>query len=87
MALFIHVEVDKEVASQPDLVRKLVEVCPVDIFTQRTDKYLDIVEENLDECTLCGLCIQASPPGKIRITKLYEDISSPTRILESKPQP
>ena len=31
-----------------------------------------IVEENLDECTLCDLCIQAAPPGAVRIVKLYE---------------
>ncbi len=32
---------------------------------------LRIVEENLDECTLCELCMQAAP-GNVRIVKLYE---------------
>ena len=30
-----------------------------------------IVEENLDECVLCELCIEAAPPGQVRVTKLY----------------
>ena len=30
-----------------------------------------IVENNLDECTLCDLCMQASPDG-VRVVKLYE---------------
>ena len=83
MAMFIRVEVDPGAASQPDLVKRLVEVCPVDIFAQDADQSLRIVEENLDECTLCDLCIQASPPGKVRVIKLYEDPTSPTRVLQS----
>ena len=31
-----------------------------------------IVEENLDECVLCGLCLDASPPGTVRVVKLYD---------------
>ena len=31
-----------------------------------------IVEENLDECVLCGLCLDASPPGAVRVLKLYD---------------
>jgi NAD-dependent dihydropyrimidine dehydrogenase PreA subunit len=31
-----------------------------------------VVEENEDECTFCGLCLQACPSGAIRIEKLYE---------------
>ena len=30
-----------------------------------------IVEENLDECVLCRLCIDASPPGTVTVHKLY----------------
>ena len=29
------------------------------------------VEDNLDECTLCDLCMQASPDG-VKVVKLYE---------------
>jgi NAD-dependent dihydropyrimidine dehydrogenase PreA subunit len=31
-----------------------------------------VVEENLDECVLCELCIAAAPPGKVRVVKLYD---------------
>ena len=27
---------------------------------------VEIVEENLDECVLCGLCLDASPPGTVQ---------------------
>ena len=72
MAMFIRVEVDPGAASQPDLVKRLVEVCPVDIFAQEQDQSLRIVEENVDECVLCDLCIQAAPQGAVRVIKLYE---------------
>ncbi len=71
MAMFVRVEVDPSIASQPELARKLVEVCPVDIFAQNPDRTLRIVEENLDECVLCDLCSQACPPGTVRVIKLY----------------
>jgi NAD-dependent dihydropyrimidine dehydrogenase PreA subunit len=31
-----------------------------------------IVEENLDECVLCGLCLDASPRGTVKVIKLYD---------------
>jgi NAD-dependent dihydropyrimidine dehydrogenase PreA subunit len=70
--LFIDVKVEPAAAGDAALVKKLVEVCPVDIFAARPDGGLAIVEENLDECTLCDLCVQAAPPGAVRIVKLYE---------------
>jgi ferredoxin-like protein FixX len=70
-AMFINVEVDPAVAKDPALAKKLTEVCPVNIFAQKADGALRIVEENLDECTLCDLCVQAAP-GKVRVVKLYE---------------
>jgi len=70
--LFIDVEVEPAAAGDAALVKKLVEACPVDIFAARPDGSLAIVEENLDECTLCDLCVQAAPPGAVRIVKLYE---------------
>ncbi|MEO8603106.1 MAG: hypothetical protein ABI629_11075 [bacterium] len=72
-ALFIDVEVDGAVAKDAELVKKLVEVCPVNIFAQATDQSLEIVEKNLDECTLCELCLEAAPPGTVKIKKLYGD--------------
>jgi NAD-dependent dihydropyrimidine dehydrogenase PreA subunit len=71
-ALFIDVEVDEEVARDPALAAKLSEVCPVDIYAQADDGTLEIVEANLDECVLCRLCIDASPPGTVRVIKRYD---------------
>jgi len=71
-ALFIDVEVDEAVARDPEMARKLTEVCPVDIFAQADDGTLQIVEENLDECVLCYLCVEAAPDGAVRVVKLYE---------------
>jgi ferredoxin-like protein FixX len=70
--MFIDVEVDAKVAADAALVKKLTEVCPVNIFAPADDGTLRLVEENLDECTLCDLCIKAAPPGTVRIVKLYE---------------
>ena len=61
--LFIAVEVDDAVASDPAIAAKLAEVCPVDIFASGEDRKLTIVTENLDECVLCQLCINAAPAG------------------------
>jgi len=69
--VFIDVEVDESVASDPQLAAKLTEVCPVDIYGQGGDGTLEIVTENLDECVLCRLCIDASPPGTVRVIKKY----------------
>jgi len=71
--LFIDVQVDAKVARDAALAAKLVEVCPVNIFAKGEDGALRIVEENLDECVLCDLCIQAAPPGAVRVVKLYEE--------------
>jgi NAD-dependent dihydropyrimidine dehydrogenase PreA subunit len=71
-AIFIDVEVDDAVARDEEMARKLTEVCPVDIFAQSDDGTLKIVEENLDECVLCWLCIDAAPDGTVRVIKLYE---------------
>ena len=70
--LFIDVEVSAAAASDPALAAKLAEVCPVDIYAQGEDG-LRVVEENLDECVLCRLCIDASPPGSVTVRKLYDD--------------
>jgi NAD-dependent dihydropyrimidine dehydrogenase PreA subunit len=69
--VFIDVEVDASVAADAELAKKLEEVCPVDIFTA-TDSGAEIVVENLDECVLCNLCVDAAPEGTVRDVKLYE---------------
>lgn len=71
--MFIDVKVKPEVAKDPALAKKLVEVCPVNIFALKDDGTVRVVEENLDECVLCDLCIQAAPEGGVRVLKLYEE--------------
>jgi ferredoxin-like protein FixX len=72
-ALFIAVEVDDQAAADAELARRLTEACPVDIFAQQPDGSLEIVEQNLDECVLCRLCLDASPEDTVKIVKLYDD--------------
>ena len=68
---FIDVEASDKVRSDAELAQKLEDACPVDIFANR-DGRLEIVEENLDECILCNLCVEAAPPGTVRVKKLYD---------------
>jgi len=70
--MFVHVEIDADAAGDRELAKKLVEVCPVNIFALDAVGNAVIVEENEDECVLCDLCVQAAPPGKVRVIKLYE---------------
>lgn len=72
-AIFIGVEIDDAVAADTALAAKLTEVCPVDIFDQAADGTLEIVEDNLDECVLCGLCLDAAPEGAVKVIKLYDN--------------
>ena len=70
--LFIAVEVDERVAADSELAHKLAEACPVDIFSQREDGTLEIIQANLDECVLCRLCLDAVPGGGVSVIKLYD---------------
>lgn len=70
-AAFIDVEVDESIAGDAELARKLEEVCPVDIFTAANER-VETVPENLDECVLCELCLDAAPDGAVRVKKLYD---------------
>jgi NAD-dependent dihydropyrimidine dehydrogenase PreA subunit len=71
-AIFIGIEVDDAVAGDAGLAAKLEEVCPVSIFASAGGK-VEIVDENIDECILCSLCIQAAPGGTVKVHKLYSD--------------
>ena len=71
--IFINLDVDEPVAKDSEYALKLEEVCPVDIFATDDDGTLRIVDENLDECVLCYLCVEATPEGTVRVVKLYED--------------
>ena len=68
---FIGVEVDHSVAGDAELAQKLAEACPVDIYAAG-EGGVEIVDDNLDECVLCGLCLDASPPDTVKVIKLYD---------------
>jgi NAD-dependent dihydropyrimidine dehydrogenase PreA subunit len=70
-ALFIDVEVADEIWEDAEIAQKLADACPVDIYANKGGT-VAIVEENLDECILCELCVQAAPPGGVRVKKLYD---------------
>jgi NAD-dependent dihydropyrimidine dehydrogenase PreA subunit len=69
--LFIDVEVSDELREDAEMAQKLTDACPVDIYANKDGK-VEIVEENLDECILCELCVQAAPAGTVRVKKLYD---------------
>ena len=68
---FIGVEVDDAVSGDAELAKRLEEACPVDIYAAG-DGRVEIVDENLDECVLCGLCLDAAPDGAVKVIKLYD---------------
>lgn len=70
--VFIDVEVSEEARRDTELAQKLSDACPVDIYAA-TAEGVDVVERNLDECILCGLCVEAAPPGAVKVVKLYDD--------------
>jgi len=71
-ATFIGVELDEAITGDRELAKKLEDACPVDIFAA-TESGVEIVEKNLDECILCGLCIDAAPQGTVTVHKLYSN--------------
>jgi NAD-dependent dihydropyrimidine dehydrogenase PreA subunit len=70
--IFIAVEVEDRVAGDRELAVKLSDACPVDIFTA-SDNGVEIVQQNIDECVLCRLCLDASPAAAVKIIKLYDN--------------
>ena len=76
-AIFIGIEVDEAaLAKHPELPAHLTQVCPVDIYRESAGK-LEIVAENVDECVLCGLCLETAhldvADGAVKVLKLYDD--------------
>jgi len=69
---FIRVDVANDARGDAELAKRLEEACPVDIFAAH-EGGVEIVEENLDECVLCRLCLDAAPPGAVRVVKLYDN--------------
>lgn len=71
MGEFVRVVIDQEKCGNHDEVKAWIGACPVGIFEMK-DRRPSVVEENEDECTLCGLCLEACPKGAVTIEKLYE---------------
>ena len=69
--MFVRVEVDDAVAGDAAAAKSLAGVCPVDIFAESGGR-VALVEENIDECILCGLCRDIGPKGAVRVLKLYD---------------
>jgi len=69
--VFIDIEVEESIRNDAAIAAKLEEVCPVDIYKDAGGT-VEIVDENVDECVLCRLCIEASPPGTVHVKKLYD---------------
>jgi NAD-dependent dihydropyrimidine dehydrogenase PreA subunit len=71
MGVFINVTVEEE-RLNPGQRRELATLCPVDIFQFDQGRIL-VREEQVDECTLCELCLDAAPAQAVRIRKNYKD--------------
>jgi NAD-dependent dihydropyrimidine dehydrogenase PreA subunit len=73
---FIAIEVDDAVAGDAELAHKLTEACPVDIFAEGEGGAggagVQLVEQNIDECVLCRLCLDAAGDGQVKVIKLYD---------------
>jgi NAD-dependent dihydropyrimidine dehydrogenase PreA subunit len=69
--LFIDVWVDDRIKDDAALAQKLEDVCPVDIYAN-DNGHVKVVDDNLDECVLCELCVKAAPPGTVKVLKLYD---------------
>ena len=65
-ALFIGIQVDDDAARDPALAAKLAEVCPVDIYAQRDDGGVRIVEENgrHRRVRICTRCLRSGKVSK-----------------------
>ena len=71
MSEFIRVEIDMDKCEGVKACGQCVTVCPVNIFKAQEGRPV-IVNENVDECTLCELCLKACQPKAIVVRKLYE---------------
>jgi NAD-dependent dihydropyrimidine dehydrogenase PreA subunit len=67
----VEVEVDDSIRDDATIAAKLEEVCPVDIF-KNAGGQVEVVDENVDECVLCKLCLEAAPAGTVHVRKLYD---------------
>jgi NAD-dependent dihydropyrimidine dehydrogenase PreA subunit len=73
MGLFIEVRLSPSAAADPATAKKLAEVCPVGIYGVDASGKGQVVEKNVDECTLCELCLAVGKPGDVAVLKVYDD--------------
>lgn len=71
MSVFINITFDENQIA-PDVAQSLASACPVDIFGLNSE-HLIVNPEEVDECTLCELCLKIAPAGALVIHKLYKD--------------
>jgi NAD-dependent dihydropyrimidine dehydrogenase PreA subunit len=71
MGVFIGITLDPA-PFDPEQARRLASACPVDIFAVEAGRPV-VRPDEVDECTLCELCLDLAPPGAIVIQKLYKD--------------
>jgi ferredoxin-like protein FixX len=70
-ATFIGIEVADAAVDDPALAARLAEVCPVDIYADAGGR-VAIVEDNIDECILCDMCVGTAPPAAVQVHRLYD---------------
>lgn len=71
MSLFIQIDIDKRDLGG-EVAEKLVALCPVDIFALE-EGYIVARAEQMDECTLCEICLDITPENSLTIRKKYKD--------------
>jgi Fe-S-cluster-containing hydrogenase component 2 len=72
-ATFIGITVRDDAAGDPEIAARLAEICPVDIYADAGGR-VALVEPNLDECILCDMCVEATPPGAVAVHRLYDEV-------------
>ena len=71
-ALFIEVEVDGSIAERRRARGEARRGLPGRHLRRRRRAASRSSTENLDECVLCELCLEAAPDGAVRVKKLYD---------------
>ena len=72
MALFIEVTIDEAACASQPACRECVQSCPVDILEREPgERVARVIDENVDECILCDLCVLRCPVEAVTVTKLY----------------
>ena len=71
-ATFIGISVRDDAVADSAIAARLAEICPVDIYADAGGR-VALVEPNIDECILCDMCVEATPPGAVAVHRLYDD--------------